>query len=549
MSKVNTPNAIRYMYPATVESVGLGAITAGGRVLQTIGRLQVKPGDRIWTDGRVVYGHVPTRERVNPPVSQRGVPFVFVQWGVAKEEQGYFTDRAREKIKTLGDVANKSVLVNDEHRIFFGGNVDYYALDAEVLTGAEGKGVGFFYAYAKGRRDICSLPSRNNSKIYIENSLGTGSTVVDLANDDFYNLVAKDVAGVCECTEYEMTPHMVQCLYFRFTDNKGNWELIAGVSLSMSVYHELPNKPGRPLYNIYTTVSRTLISISPESELVPGVVFSVGKFFETETTYSEPAGNEPTVPQSFYEDLDAVYAAVRYTSDGEMKIIHRNYKKSKRTCAVVSGWTEETESRSGVPSVAPYVSAVDTSKPTKIQYGAFGAVDGTTTWYSEYFLTEGSSDPTGAVIIGWAPGEFNYTDTSCKPTTQEYSFPSINVVNDITFDLPDGYKIRLDSNYKNVSILQGSQVLISNYPVEYECYFDKNFGLYYGAYVCWMFPHVCLYKFSLVNKIVTAEYANKALMINENGGMTSLCKGAMNMRLRRMRRITKSLTPEVNDQM
>ena len=545
MSKINVPNAIRYLYPATVESVGLGTITAGGRVLRVIGNTQVRPGDRIWTDGRVAYGHTPPRERVNPPTIRSGVPFVFTQFGAPEPEQGYFTDRAIKKLKILGDIANKSFLVNSERKIFFGCNVDNYALDAEVLTDAKGNEVGFSYAYAKERENICSLPSRNNSKIYIENSLGTSSTIIDLANDDFYDLVAEDVVEKCECTEYEITPNMIQCLYFRFTDKKGNWELIAGVSLSMSVYHELPDRPGEPLYDIYTTVSRTLISKTPGDKI------SIGKFFETETTHSVPAGNTPATPQSFYEELDAVYAVIRYTSTDEMRIIHRNYKKRKNTRISTSGWNTVTKSSEGTPLVPPYPVAVDTSKPTKIQYGSGLAVDGTETWYSEYFLTEGSEDPTGAVIIGWAPGTSSHVTTSHKPITQEYEYPSINIVSDITFDLPDGYKIRLDSEYKKVSILQASQVLIDSYPVEYECFFNKDFGLYYGVYgyrMCWMFPHVCLYEFKLVNKIITAEYANKALMVDEGTGMTRLCRGAANMRLRRMRKIVRSPIPKINNQ-
>lgn len=305
----------------------------------------------------------------------------------------------------------------------------------------------------------------------------------------------------------------------------------------MSVYHELPDSPGEPLYDIYTTVSRTLISRSALR----------GRFFETETTHSVPAGNTPATPQSFYEEFDAVYAVIRYTSTDEMRIIHRNYKKRKNTRISTSGWNTVTKSSEGVPLAPPYPVAVDTSKPTKIQYGSGLAIEGTETWYSEYFLTEGSDDPTGAVILLWDPGTSSRVITSHKPITQEYEYPSISIVSDITFDLPDGYKIRLDSEYKKVSILQASQVLIDSYPVEHECFFNKDFGLYYGnsGYrMCWMFPHVCLYEFKLVNKIITAEYANKALMVDEGTGMTRLCRGAANMRLRRMRKITRSPTPK-----
>ena len=67
---------ITYMRSTTVASVGDGAITdANGCRLQMIGNLPVQPGDTVWTDGHIVYGHRPVRPSVKPLAQQGGIPF------------------------------------------------------------------------------------------------------------------------------------------------------------------------------------------------------------------------------------------------------------------------------------------------------------------------------------------------------------------------------------------------------------------------------------------------------------------------------------------
>ena len=67
---------LEYMRQVRVQSVGLGGIVdENGRHLVPIGNLQIKEGDTVWTDGRVVYGHVPIRPTVNLPSDSPGVPY------------------------------------------------------------------------------------------------------------------------------------------------------------------------------------------------------------------------------------------------------------------------------------------------------------------------------------------------------------------------------------------------------------------------------------------------------------------------------------------
>lgn len=72
---------MRHVYPTTVKSVGSGGVVgADGKILTCMGSLPVQPGDTIYTDGRVVYGHVPIRAQSLVIGLERLIPFY------AKEE-------------------------------------------------------------------------------------------------------------------------------------------------------------------------------------------------------------------------------------------------------------------------------------------------------------------------------------------------------------------------------------------------------------------------------------------------------------------------------
>ncbi len=67
---------LEYMRQVRVQSVGAGGIVdENGRHLIPIGNLQIKEGDTVWTDGRIVYGHVPIRPTVNLPNDSPGIPY------------------------------------------------------------------------------------------------------------------------------------------------------------------------------------------------------------------------------------------------------------------------------------------------------------------------------------------------------------------------------------------------------------------------------------------------------------------------------------------
>ena len=78
---------IQYLYPVVVESVGNGCITADGKTLGLIGNLPLSPGQVVYTDGKIVYGHVPVRDQTSLPSGQKGIPAI-----------GYSTDDWSEQV-------------------------------------------------------------------------------------------------------------------------------------------------------------------------------------------------------------------------------------------------------------------------------------------------------------------------------------------------------------------------------------------------------------------------------------------------------------------
>lgn len=66
-----------YMQAVKVQAVITGGvIDENGRSLRMIGRMHVKAGDTVWTDGRIVYGHSPAKEKGMPAFQRSGIPSI-----------------------------------------------------------------------------------------------------------------------------------------------------------------------------------------------------------------------------------------------------------------------------------------------------------------------------------------------------------------------------------------------------------------------------------------------------------------------------------------
>lgn len=63
-----------YLYTVTVDSVGMGCVSAEGKTLRLIGNFPVQPGDVVFTDGRIAYGHAPKKPQVLNSENTKGIP-------------------------------------------------------------------------------------------------------------------------------------------------------------------------------------------------------------------------------------------------------------------------------------------------------------------------------------------------------------------------------------------------------------------------------------------------------------------------------------------
>ena len=137
-------NGYEYMRQVTVQSVGIGGVVdENGRSLKVIGNMPIQPGDTVWTDGRIVYGHRPVRPNVKPPTQKSGIPF----FCIGKSRQGgYITADGNVKIIDTVSTFNylHTWLYTDPDKIYYeyfykqGVGTDFYldmlCTDDVVLT-------------------------------------------------------------------------------------------------------------------------------------------------------------------------------------------------------------------------------------------------------------------------------------------------------------------------------------------------------------------------------------------------------------------------------
>ena len=546
MSKINVPNAIRYLYPATVESVGLGTVTAGGRVLRTIGNVQVRPGDRIWTDGRVAYGHTPPREQVNPPTAFSGVPFIGLPWGAGNWYQGYYMDRAIRKHRHIGPITTSSFLVNNGRSLFLEKTAPGRAVvDAEILSNDKGTPIGYSIATVREGEQICSA---NNSEILIENSLGTRSEIIAIKDNIFVNAAISDFVKIAGVGDYKFGGlFSSQYLYFRFTDEKGNWELLVGVSVQgLSICHTVPQSAGRPLFHIYSTLSRDIISREPFIGAT-----DIVSCYETVTYSGEQTGHEePSGSTEYWESVGRLFAAVKLDSSGRATVVHRNYYKDVGVYYTTTGWEPETESHDASEDADVFIgpgSAGPVGTPFDEYFNSSANHGGSYSYFVKYTTPRDDEDITGAPQVGFASGLSGVTSwTYYNAISRTTRFPSIYELNDLSTALPDGFSATLKAqngiDYGALSIAQGVNRIIDDYRFRGNCWLDARYGLVHGGteLLYWVFPHISCYKFPNSSKTLAADFGDRLLMC-QNGQCDYLDTHIANTRLRRMRKIIRTL--------
>ena len=540
MSNVNVPNTIRYMYPATVEAVGRGVITAGGKNLRTIGNIQCRVGDRIWTDGRVVYGHVPVRDRVCPPAVPGGVPFVDRPSARENFTQGYYSDTAKRKIKRLGTASEGGFLVNNEGRLYLERSPGRKVLDAEILTDEDGVVIGYIMATAQAGVDISNT---GNGLIFIQDSLGAHSEIINLENRELADMMAEDFAHEANANEYRYnkTNYIIQFLHFRFTNTKGDWEMEVGVNIRGLEFHrEFQGAVGYPLFTNVWTLQRNIMS---RSFFVAGT--DLVKCLETVTISSVQSGEaEPGGFLSTWESASKAFAVIRCESSGRSTVIHRNYTKSETSLYSTTSWNPITTEHD--PS-GPWEGPVNAQPEGVIDTDSdsFLSRTGSYTYEVNYAVPTGVEDITGYPQIGLPGDRIGVTfSTSYEGNSTTMTFPRIREYNDVPLNLPDGYiatiKVSSDNIYGGISVEHEGTTILSNYT-GYRGWQRNDYGLvnYDNTSRLWIPPKLSCYQFPQSSKALVSHYGER-LMLCDSGNYTSQGVSALNLRLRRMRKIRKA---------
>lgn len=139
---------VQYMYRTRVRTVAAGGIIDdSGRYLAVMGRLPVQPGDMVYTDGNVVYGHSPLKEGRHTKVLS-GIPIAIVgKEGNAfiLKYQGYISSSgvfheykfAKPPLSYIVNNTNRIVkerATGDVLDAFLSSNNDYYTTKYSAYT-------------------------------------------------------------------------------------------------------------------------------------------------------------------------------------------------------------------------------------------------------------------------------------------------------------------------------------------------------------------------------------------------------------------------------
>lgn len=142
-------------YATKIQSVSNGvAVDEHGRTLRFIGFLNVKAGDTVYTDGRVIFGNVKPKGGSDVVDEPGGIP------ALADNLRGYFTKNGRY---CRYKIAGEEWIVNGKKNFFHDKDADQI-IDAEIAV-EEGKETGVYLVekITRGETDYeCELIIRKN---------------------------------------------------------------------------------------------------------------------------------------------------------------------------------------------------------------------------------------------------------------------------------------------------------------------------------------------------------------------------------------------------
>ena len=520
-----------YMRQVRVQSVGAGGVVdENGRHLIPIGRLPIKAGDTVWTDGRIIFGHVPIRQLASPVKFYKGVPFY------DSTEGGYFNSvaaRCRYKYPAV-IISDGAVLINGERKLFLT-TAKSVLLDVEILVDENEEEIGYVYAYADSIA-FSSTDEIKNAQITIESSLGAHD-VIQIADLECFDALADDVAKKCQADDRNDPSYTkLQLLYFRFTDKKGGWELYTGVNMNLTVLYYMPPEPEPDQYvTIKTLASRTKVG---ENNLMGQ---TIGYFREEFQTYSVLVEHPMSAGGYANRKIESIFGVVRVNSKGESVIVGRRYAaEATQYLRTIDWYVTEAEVTSGETASSPLADEAWPVGGYTVSNRTTFIVTETSSRVCGYFLPDGSDEPVvGSWTVGWMTDlRYERSVASQRPRSEMINRPAVTAIESTTVDLPDGYSMTLSKDYTKLQINKGNVALLDSYPMEPLPYLRYGWGFVKNNAPdeYWRFPHLSLYEFDLAKCVIVSEYMGKIRKF-DSAGVTVVSEKNVNMRLRRMRRI------------
>ena len=341
---------LRYMYNATVTGIGAGFVNADGKTLRTIGNLPVKVGDTIYTDGRIVYGHIPVRCSVNMSHTLSGIVLSGYQYTIFKDIGHRYSDTRCDALDRNTNISNAfNWLYEKDNKLYgyvygassdgIGDFLDIYCTDSAVYTAEyavhdaafEGVSQAPFstwnyqnkhsilsnYSYYANDDGSFKLNTNDGTTVYTNSVIEikrNGSLLKSLTLSDYKFAEDKlkelylsydnldpslkrydsegDYYGHITGVDIWVTFLYTQVLSFGFIDNSGNWEMIVlSMASGTCSPHAVDEEPKR----------------DESGEFIPD---GEGKYIMEE------------VNSTFSFFCPVIYYVMRVKSNGETSVLH-----------------------------------------------------------------------------------------------------------------------------------------------------------------------------------------------------------------------------------
>ena len=418
-----------YFYQTRIRSVGVGAvIDENGRHLQVIGSLPINEGDFVWTDGKIAYGHRPTRQTVNLCLEQYGgIPVI------GNLKNGYYAldgEFYEHEYKV-------PVMLNDNKYLYYTSvpynNYDFLRRDEEIMEDDEGNNIGFYLAFEvlgqsadseyviygsyydsnllmlnEGRR----LIKRNSTIRVATETMGSSVASGPLAGYRFYTLtelaefkLAENIAIQEELKKiydsfntggyYDRAFYYAwivnQLIDFRFTDRKGNWEMVLASHCSGVMYFIVDDSTGMAVNKIPLS-EHPRVESTPTEETVEMLeylgsipigdiqdgIYPAGMYrvrvtwkktakIVTDSEDEDNMNDASTRKVHAYAEVNPSYVVQKIKSDGTKEIVQKHISTQKAKYLPPTGNDDENDYY--------YITREERTFTSLVDYGWYGYCD------------------------------------------------------------------------------------------------------------------------------------------------------------------------------